>query len=354
MHPANFRCPGMLVMSAPIQASTKNVISDATRLYLAPLVALFITWLALHRLLRSDLRRQLADQPNHRSLHQTVIPRIGGLGLLAGMTGAALLIGFKAPWLPGVWLACLALTAVSLFDDARGLPAWLRLPIHLAIAAGFVLQWPLSAATLILLTLGLTWATNLYNFMDGSDGLAGGMALFGFGAYAALFGYTSHWPPGAAASAAIALAALAFLSFNFHPARLFMGDSGSIPLGFAAGALGLVGVLEGGWSPLTPVIVFFPFAFDATLTLLRRLLAGKRVWQAHREHLYQRAILAGLGHRNLALCAYGIMFVCALLGFFSAERPLPVAGLIIMAQIVIGLVLAWRVDRYSKPRTPAA
>jgi UDP-N-acetylmuramyl pentapeptide phosphotransferase/UDP-N-acetylglucosamine-1-phosphate transferase len=163
---------------------------------------------------------------------------------------------------------------------------------------------------MVLIIAGIAWMTNLYNFMDGSDGLAGGMALIGFGAYAA-----ASWLAGQVALAAVSLAlsaaATGFLLHNVHPARLFLGDVGSIPLGFFAGALGIVGWRNDVWPLWFPVLVFGPFIADATVTLLKRLIRGERVWQAHREHYYQRMVLMGLGHRGTAHALYGLMMACA-------------------------------------------
>jgi len=158
-----------------------------------------------------------------------------------------------------------------------------------------------------LLILAVGWITNLYNFMDGSDGLAGGMSVIGFGAYALAAGAS----PLATVSLCIAAAAGAFLVFNFHPARIFLGDVGSIPLGFLAGALGLVGWRGDAWPLWFPLLVFAPFIADATVTLARRAARGERVWQAHREHYYQRLVRSRLGHRGTAALAYVAMGLCA-------------------------------------------
>ena len=172
------------------------------------------------------------------------------------------------------------------------------------------------------LALATMWVTNLYNFMDGSDGLAGGMALFGFGAYA-----LAAWLAGDAVfvvvAASIAAAAAAFLVFNFPPAKVFMGDAGSIPLGFLAAALGILGWRAGHWPLWFPVLVFSPFIIDASVTLARRLLRGERVWRAHRSHYYQRLVQLGWGHRNTALAEYALMAGCGAaraLGARSAGR----------------------------------
>jgi UDP-N-acetylmuramyl pentapeptide phosphotransferase/UDP-N-acetylglucosamine-1-phosphate transferase len=156
--------------------------------------------------------------------------------------------------------------------------------------------------------------------MDGSDGLAGGMAVIGFGTYALA---AQHAGDGAVAalSVAVAAASLAFLLHNFHPARIFLGDVGSIPLGFLAAGTGIVGWRDDAWPLWFPVLVFGPFIGDATVTLLRRLLRGERVWQAHREHYYQRMVRMGLGHRATAWAAYACMLPCALAALWGRTQP---------------------------------
>src|SRR5262249_53435950 len=143
------------------------------------------------------------------------------------------------------------------------------------------------------------WMINLYNFMDGSDGLAGGMAAIGFGCYgiAALAGGDYLC---ATINLVVAASALGFLCFNFSPARLFMGDVGSVSLGFLAAVLDVVGWLRGDWPVWFGIVVFSPFIVDATVTLFKRALRGARVWEAHREHYYQRLVQSGWGHRKTA------------------------------------------------------
>jgi UDP-GlcNAc:undecaprenyl-phosphate/decaprenyl-phosphate GlcNAc-1-phosphate transferase len=249
------------------------------------------------------------DRPNARSLHQHPVPRTGGVAVLLG-AAVALAFGAAQAWLPMLIALCLAV--VSFVDDLRGMPTAIRMMFHLAGAAA--LAWyvlsPMHPLELALIILGVAWLTNLYNFMDGSDGLAGGMSVIGFGAFAAAAHLAGHV---ALATLCIALAAAsaAFLTHNFHPARIFLGDVGSIPLGFLAGALGLLGWRDDVWPLWFPVLVFGPFIADATVTLVKRLVRGERVWRAHREHYYQRMVRMGLGHRMTAWVAYGAMLGCA-------------------------------------------
>jgi UDP-N-acetylmuramyl pentapeptide phosphotransferase/UDP-N-acetylglucosamine-1-phosphate transferase len=151
---------------------------------------------------------------------------------------------------------------------------------------------------------------NLYNFMDGMDGFAGGMAIFGFGALS-LLGWQAGDAGFALVNAAIVAAAGGFLISNFPPARVFLGDLGSATLGLLAATLSLVGSQRGLFPLWLAWLAFSPFIVDATWTLLRRIAHGERVWQAHRSHHYQRLVLAGWSHRKTVLWSYLLMAACA-------------------------------------------
>jgi UDP-N-acetylmuramyl pentapeptide phosphotransferase/UDP-N-acetylglucosamine-1-phosphate transferase len=317
---------------------------------LAPVLAFGLS-VALIALARSGLvQGLLLDQPNERSLHAAPVPRIGGLGLMpSALLGMALVGG--AGWAAGF---ALALMLLSLLDDWRSLSAAVRLPLHLAAAVGFVLLalpsygW----AGVVVFAVAMGWMTNLYNFMDGSDGLAGGMALIGFGVYA-LGAAVAGAPEFALVNLCVAAAAAGFLVFNFPPARVFMGDAGSIPLGFLAGALGLQGWSQGLWPPWFPLAVFGPFIADASVTLLRRLLRRERVWQAHRSHYYQRVILLGWSHRRTALAEYVLMAASGAAALLGAHSVLAVQLFALGALFCVYLAAGWAVDVRWQRRTPA-
>ncbi len=260
----------------------------------------------------------MLDHPNARSLHLQPVPRTGGIAVLAG---SMLSLPFAAElWLPfGV---AVALAAISFADDVWRLPTALRLACHITAAAVVVwyLLTPMSAFHIALLVLAVTWMTNLYNFMDGSDGLAGGMAVTGFGTYS-LAAFLAGDSALTVLCATIAAASAAFLRYNFHPARIFLGDVGSIPLGFFAAALGLAGWRNDAWPLWFPLLVFGPFVADASITLTRRALRGDKVWKAHREHYYQRFVQAGHGHRRTAFLGYALMLVCSLAAMYGRNRP---------------------------------
>jgi UDP-GlcNAc:undecaprenyl-phosphate GlcNAc-1-phosphate transferase len=317
--------------------------TGASTFMLAPLIAGIVSTATMMMLLRS--RNLPFDEPNERSLHVVPVPRTGGVAIVAGLIAAAL-------WLrasPGLWGLAVALAIASFIDDRHTLPASARLMMHL-VAAGLFL-WMTSGSSaaifLIALWLAIAWTTNLYNFMDGSDGLAGGMAVIGFGTYgvAAWFGGNSEYE---LLAWSIAAAATGFLIFNFPPAKIFMGDVGSIPLGFLAGAFGVAGWQQELWPLWFPLVVFAPFIVDASATLARRVWRGEKIWEAHRQHYYQRLILSGWSHRRTALAEYGLMFLCGAAALAGLRQP-PAAQYALMIALALALAGAmWAIDRRWK------
>jgi UDP-GlcNAc:undecaprenyl-phosphate/decaprenyl-phosphate GlcNAc-1-phosphate transferase len=298
--------------------------------YVIPLVSFASTLIVLAIVLRT-LSDRVLDHPNERSLHQRPVSRMGGIGIVVGVAASVPFVS-QVEWWP-FWLAACFLVGISFLDDIIGLPVTVRLLVHFVAAGGMAVGLLLHRTEIVVVLLAvvaIVWMTNLFNFMDGMDGLAGGMALFGFAFYAltgALNGYISF----ALTSAAIAAAAGAFLLFNFPPARIFMGDAGSTLFGFLAAGLGFVGWQLGIWTLWFPGLVFSPFIVDATVTLLRRLLRGEKIWRPHREHYYQRLVLSGWGHRRTVLAEYAVMVLCGgfalLYQYASEEWRLVILGL---------------------------
>lgn len=305
----------------------------------------FVAALIAVRVLLSRFGRFALDRPNERSLHERPVPRTGGIAVALG-AAASLGFGAAALWLP--MLVALGLAALSFADDVGRVPTALRLAAHLAGAAivGWYYLSPMHPVALALVVAALAWLTNVYNFMDGSDGMAAGMSVIGFGTYALAAQLGGH-PALAALCLALAAAAGAFLLYNFSPARIFLGDVGSIPLGFLAGALGVVGWRDDLWPLWFPVLVFGPFLGDATVTLLKRLLRGERVWRAHRDHYYQRMVRMGMGHRRTAGVGYVAMLVCAAAALYGRTQPFPVqaaafgAATASLAALAVWVDLRW-------------
>jgi UDP-N-acetylmuramyl pentapeptide phosphotransferase/UDP-N-acetylglucosamine-1-phosphate transferase len=276
-------------------------------LWLLPVVSALVSAGVLAWLLGAGRERMAVDLPNERSLHTRPVPRSGGLAVMAGTLSALMLSELPERW---VLLPALAvLVGISLVDDFRNLSAALRFAVQGVVAAALAalllperLGWPV----VVFAVPVMVWMTNLFNFMDGSDGLAGGMATIGFATLAAAAAIAGDAAMAAFCLAVVA-ASLVFLRANWHPASIFMGDGGSVPLGFAAAALGLIGISRGLWPAWLPVLAFSMFIVDATVTLARRGLRGEKVWQAHRTHYYQRMVRMGLGHARVAKLCYVAM-----------------------------------------------
>jgi UDP-N-acetylmuramyl pentapeptide phosphotransferase/UDP-N-acetylglucosamine-1-phosphate transferase len=276
------------------------------------------TWLCTVlsvKLLIRGAAHNFVDQPNDRSLHQQPTPRVGGLGMALGIAsglGAGLLLGAWQPGPAGLLWGGLALSliALGLIDDCAGLAVLPRFLVQLALCCGacWLLEVPLVHAWWVV--LALAWSTNLYNFMDGSDGLAGAMAVSGY-ASLGLGAYRAGATEAMVLCALVVAASAGFLVFNKPRAKVFMGDAGSVVLGFGAAAIGLAGWREGWWKLPFAALCFAPFYLDASFTLLRRLLRGEKVWQAHRSHLYQRLILSGWSHGKLLGWASVLMVLSA-------------------------------------------
>ncbi len=308
------------------------------------LVAFIAAGIFVRLLATPALARLVLDIPNDRSLHAVPTPRTGGVGLLLGCAVAWVFAG-GASLLPLVAGLAALLGVLFFIDDVRGLSVPVRFASQFAAAIAFVLaSGPYALWLMPLLVLGIVWSMNLYNFMDGANGFAGGMAAFGFGAYA-IAANAAGANDLALAGAIIAGGALGFLLWNFDPARIFLGDAGSIPLGFLASVLGVLGWQREVWPFWFPVLVFSPFVLDATVTLLQRALRGEKLWQAHKTHYYQRLVGMGWSHRQLALAEYALMACVALSALIFRESGWPAVVALIAAWTSVYVTIASIVDQ---------
>ena len=309
-----------------------------------------------------------ADVPNARSLHVRPVPRAGGYAVWAGFVPAALLFGPGAPadwrmWLPGF----AGLVVVSALDDVREVRVLPRLGVHAAAAlwaaAWLVACWPGvtggltgSVVAAAAVALVVAWSSNLYNFMDGTDGLAASMGAIGFAAYgcAALRGLSPD--AGAAAGAAPAFFAAAaaivpFLAVNRPRASMFLGDVGAVPLGFLAAVFGIAGIAAQWWPAWFPPLVFLPFIADATLTLARRARRRERLWEGHRSHFYQRLHQLGAGHSG-TLAIYASAMVGTAATAVGCRLWAPDAGWwALAAWIAVVLMLFATIDYHWRKKT---
>jgi UDP-N-acetylmuramyl pentapeptide phosphotransferase/UDP-N-acetylglucosamine-1-phosphate transferase len=292
-------------------------------------VAFFRRWSSRHGLL---------DVPNERSSHSTPTPRGGGLVIvivaLAAYATISVIFGLPVSW--GYFVGAALIALVSWLDDLWSLPFWARLIVHVAAAViltSYAGSWleltvPIIDVKLevgkvlgqILAVLWVVWFLNAYNFMDGIDGIAALQAVIAAFAWVALSSILVL-PATAVLSGIVASASAGFLIHNWQPARVFMGDVGSAFLGFTLAAMPLMARAEaGGEMPVLPIaglmFVWF-FLFDTVFTLFRRLFGKKRIWEAHREHIYQKLTIEGWRHANVTLIYGAAAAILSLLLLFS-------------------------------------
>jgi len=302
---------------------------------------MFVATAAASHALVPVLRRwQMLDMPNARSSHDRPTPRGGGIapvGLLI-VAGLGLSIDAQIAGLPALLGAALVLAGLSLVDDRRSVGIVPRLAtqggaVSFGLAAA-VMHWPpilpgLAPGWIVLVLLGIAWLwfMNLFNFMDGIDGISG-VALIGIGlgAAAVVLGQGLTAADSALAGAVcvsglmLAAAAAGFLTANWAVARVFLGDVGSIPLGFLAGAL-LIALASAGHVAAAMILPAYHVT-DATITLARRIVRGEKLTEAHRTHAYQRATQKGLTHADVCIRIAMLKAALVSLALASAAAPL--------------------------------
>lgn len=298
-----------------------------------PLAGAFALSVAATGLLRWYARRYaLFDLPNDRSSHTEPTPRLGGIAItLAALVAWIALFAGRPPATEQLTLAAaaLAIAVVGLIDDLRSISPPVKLLGEIAAASMLVAAWvpPLTLWSGAAVILWLLTYVNFFNFMDGSDGLAAGVAVLstsGLGVLAAQAGAEGWlWP-----ALAVAAATAGFLLFNLPRASMFMGDSGSLFLGYTIGALAVTVVLAGA-SVVAAGLVLSPFLVDAGFTLVARAARGEVVWRAHRSHLYQRLLKLGVSHGRVAIIywswtAASATVGCAWTRLMPELRPLAV------------------------------
>jgi UDP-N-acetylmuramyl pentapeptide phosphotransferase/UDP-N-acetylglucosamine-1-phosphate transferase len=269
------------------------------------------------------------EAPNARSMHKAPVPVGAGIAIVA--TTLVLWPWWQAqtggPQL--VLLASFAgLGVLSWFDDRRQLSVVVRLSAQAAAVTLCLTSLPPDARVLqvlplslerVLLGLAWLWFINLFNFMDGIDGLAGSETVAVALGYLVLLTYAGLDDPFWRLALVIAASAAGYLFWNWHPATVFMGDSGSIPLGFLLGWLMLDLALARQWA--AGLILPLYFVADATFTLLARARRGEKLWQAHRQHFYQRAVLGGAAPSGVVWRVGATNAVLIGLAFVSVRHP---------------------------------
>ncbi|TNJ34626.1 glycosyltransferase family 4 protein [Arenimonas terrae] len=314
--------------------------------WLPAVLAAGVSFVAADAWRRFALHRQLLDAPGPRRLHQQPTPRGGGIAIALVLLAAAAWLG---QGVAAFFVGLVVTAGAGLVDDLRNLSALPKLLLQGLGALPLAWAWPLApellgtgggfaAALLLVLVL-----VNFWNFMDGSNGLAASQALLvGVG----LAGLTGLASPAGWLGLMLAAACLGFLPHNLPKARLFLGDVGSHALGFAVAGLSLHALSrsDAGFWPL--LLLPSTMLLDAGLTLLGRLLRRQKVWQAHREHLYQRAVAHGWSHSRICAVYFAWSGLALLLACCLAPASEATQAVATLAWLVAGAALYFWAGRF--------
>lgn len=328
-------------------------------------------------LIRQGVRWGLVDQPNERKIHRSPIPRIGGLAVYLGFVGSVLINSILADWMVAILFAGSLLLAVGMVDDARDLPAWFKLTAQV-IAAGLVIYTgkmltlfppgPVGTTVNVLLTLlWIVGITNAFNFIDGMDGLASGIAIL-MAFFMGIVAFETNQPGLGWLAVAIIGAGMGFFPYNFRmtgPARIFLGDGGSTFLGFTLACL----AVKGNWADNNPIVsfsnpllIFGVLIYDMIHITMERVLTGKvstiKGWIDYvgKDHLHHRLERA-LGSQRASVAMIFALTICLGLAAIVLRKADTAEAIMLLAQatlIVVMITILEHRGRYEKKPTASS
>jgi Fuc2NAc and GlcNAc transferase len=291
------------------------------------LFAAVLSFFGCFKAMKLAQKSGMITEPGQRQSHRVATPTGGGLGLVFSVAITSLCLHFVFP-LPGFWWqsmlpGVLLLAIVGWFDDKHQVSSLLRLLVQLAVSIwllGFytVGFWLDNMGMFLVAMLAMVWMMNLYNFMDGSNGMAGFQGVF-TGVTLAVLLQLGGQSPMALLSLVVAAASAGFLPLNFPSARVFMGDVASVPLGFMFASIAVYGIQSGALSWPVACLIMSVFVVDATMTLFARVIGGERWYTAHAQHVYQRLIGQGWSHQRVLVFYQAINVVVVLPAILLAE-----------------------------------
>ena len=317
------------------------------------------SYIFIHLIRHYAHKRQILDHPNERSSHALPTPRGGGLAIVLLVIGTSLTVVNEADFYHAiVYIVCgIIIAFLGWRDDVSSLSPKIRFIVQGLVAAIsiYVLgyfksvtiplfgEWQLGVVGIIITFFWILGLINAYNFMDGIDGIAGGVALAGACAWMFIASNMSNnfvfW-----ISFAIAASSLGFLFHNWQPAKIFMGDVASTFLGYTFAVLPLLSADEGGDALMLGTLIMWTFIMDAGVTFIRRVIKRENVFAAHRTHVYQRLVAGGYKHATISLLYIFLTLLAGLLAYAWSWGQAYAPPL-----IIIGLPLIWIfLSRYTK------
>ena len=311
------------------------------------LLSFFLSFVAVYGMRRFCLWKGIMDVPNIRSSHVNPTARIGGVGFIVAYIASLALWGDVSILFCKMLAIAVGVSILSLMDDLKGLKPSIRFLVHILFSVGiFVLgikligismpfvemRFATMAFQIVISVFFLAAMTNVYNFMDGIDGYAGGVGILGA---LSLAGFAQIAGKVAIVDALLMLAAVlaGFWIWNYPKAKIFMGDVGSAFLGFYFGAVILYLTLINADFLLPMLMVFGVFIGDASVTMIRRLINREKIWEAHRSHFYQRLTIIGWSHRRVIWLEFVHMVICCMLAF--GYLSVPEAGRLVLISVFL-------------------
>lgn len=336
--------------------------------YFIFIISLAVTYLGVGWFRTWSLGKGYLDHPNERSSHDTPTPRGGGLVIaavtLTAYIGSSWLFNYKLSF--GFIIGAILVVTVSWLDDIYSLTFGWRLLVHLIAAAAVTLdvgyfeefsipfvkaQLHLGIFGMVVSLILIAWFVNAYNFMDGIDGLAGVQAVAA-GLGWLLVGLLMGIPVATMIGGVVLFSSIGFLIHNWQPAKIFMGDAGSAFLGFTFASMPYLlreqGTVRPELLPIVAVLFVWLFVFDSAVTVVRRFLRGERVWNAHREHLYQRMVIAGQSHQFVSILYGVIAVVIAVPAALMVDMHQSSTSYFLAAVVVFSIVLVFAITYRSR------
>lgn len=304
-----------------------------TTLLIAFFISLFVSVCMIPLIIKVANRFQIVDKPNKRNVHKTPVPSLGGLAIIAGTAAGLIYLNLDNPFLFPVIIGAIIIIVTGVLDDKFNVSAKIKFTLQLVaasvvVASGIMIKSidlpfiggiELGVFSYIISVLWIVGVTNSINLIDGLDGLAGGVAIIAISSIVVM----AIIDPGnhlfiISLSVLLIGSTLGFLCFNFHPAKIFMGDTGALFLGYSIAVISILGLFKSVtvFSLLIPIIILAVPIFDTVFAIIRRTLNKQKIYIADKGHLHHCLLAMGYSHRKTVLIVYGFSFffgVCAIL-----------------------------------------
>ena len=336
--------------------------------YVVPfIIALVVSYLLTPGVKKVAIKVGAVDRPNARKVHTHVIPRLGGLAIYIGFMAAVLFCVPLHHELIGMLLGCTAIVAIGIWDDICNIPARVKLVGQIAaacipVAFGIQIEWLtnpfgdiLVLPEVIAVPLTIFWIigfTNTVNLIDGLDGLAAGVAFIASISMFLLAVNLNQFLP-ALIIVSMAGAALGFLQYNFNPAKIFMGDTGSMLLGYTLAVSAVLGLVKTAATValVVPIIALGLPILDTTFAIIRRRMSGVPIFQPDKGHLHHRLLALGMTQKQAVLIMYFVSMILGIVALFVANVSYQTGIVTVLVVLAVIIYSAKRIGILRKSTT---